>query len=360
MTDPRTDPSAYLREAEEALEASAASGLGLKQQKEKELDISRRLEKLRSDISREKTREISSRRGSIETDFDRQLKSLDQDIRSASGRRQKARQEGVKKRIDDETSELRKSSESRKSELKKEMKDAGLPAYAGSRIYYSLFMPGSISEWLLAILCFALIFILLPWIIYIITPGEGMWKHMLIYVVLILGFGSLYIHISNRTRLRSPEALKKGRQMRSEISRDRRSIKKISRSIKRDRDDKPYDLGSFDDELRELQGKKQRLEEKKAEALKDFDNITRNVLSDEIDARHKDEISSLSAKLKEAENDRKELEQKHSDDEKLLSGFESELGRDNLSRERLRRLRELIDKKEASTLSEAVEKLHRQ
>ena len=357
MTDPKTSPSQFLMEASEAYDKRKLHQLELQKLKDENLRFSRELEKLRASIDKEKNGVIDRRRGDIEAEYEKQLRSLDNSIRELTEKRKKARDLGVKNRIKSETAELYSANEERTRELKRTISDSKLPAYSRSRLYYALFMPRSPREFLVAILCFAVVFILLPLILMLAIPGEGPLESILIYVAVIIIFGGIYIKTLHRTRLRDPEGVRKGRELVSQLNENDKHIRRMKRSIKRDKDDRLYDLSSYDDELTKLADQKKQVEDKRTEALASFDAVTRNVLSDEINEKHKSELEKLSIDVSDRSGRIATMEKELSEEDMALSQYAQFIGSENMDHEKLQTMLNLIRSGEAATVGEASEKI---
>ena len=357
MTDPKEAPKEFLQEALEASDRLNRDRAELKRIKDQQAQDERLLEERQTAVQKEKQKLVNERRSSLQEGYDKQIKTIDKDIRELSDKRKKARSKGVKSRIKDETAELRGQKKNRQKELKALTSQAGLPRFAANRAYYALFMPKGPGEWIAAALCFLLIFIGLPMLLYAILPGSGMLKHMLIYVVIILGFGGLYMHATDQTKLKSPDTVRQGRAIVDEIKKDERSIRKITRGIKRDKDDGAYDLGAFDDELSELDKKRRETEEQRSKVLLEFDNVTSNILRDEIDLKYKEELSSLAERKRLGAARLSEKQGELSKEEADILQYIQYVGKDNIEHDRIEALLGMLDRGDASTLSEALDKL---
>ncbi|MDO4266182.1 MAG: hypothetical protein Q4C63_06965 [Eubacteriales bacterium] len=274
------------------------------------------LKKTLQDTNRELAKErdslIKSRRGDISGNFDKQVKAIDAQLRAISDKRQKARNQGVKARVEERTAALVQENASLRERLSNLYKDNGVPAFCRSSLFFICTMPHGIGEKLGALGLFILAFGLLPGVINLLIPGENFLIWAAVYFVDILLFGALYVSMSNQ-KAKHIGVIRQGRGIRDQIQANDRQIKKITREIRRDKDDALYDLQSFDDELaRNSQGKEDILR-KKAEALEQFDAVTRNVLADETAERYKPKIAELSEQLSAAEQKIKELEERLKD-----------------------------------------------
>ena len=148
---------------------------------------------------------------------------------------------------------------------------------------------------------------------------SAFWHWALLYLFVILVFGGIWIGLIS-LKGRHLAAMKEGRSIRSRILANKRSIRKISRKIRRDRDDGLYDLQSFDDELAQYNQEKESLKARRAEALEQFDTVTKNVLTDEVAEKYKDRLRELSCAVSETDRKIKEFEEKMKNDGKTGDG----------------------------------------
>ena len=132
-------------------------------------------------------------------------------------------------------------------------------------------------------------------------------------VAAILIFGGIYVTIGNMTKVRYMEVLKEGLGIRAKIRANKKEMKVIAKTIRRDKNETVYNLQKFDDEIAQLDQDAAEINRKKKEALTTFDTVTRTIISDEITANNKeeinrmeDELSSLAEKLRSTRTAAKE------------------------------------------------------
>ena len=111
-----------------------------------------------------------------------------------------------------------------------------------------------------------------------------------IYVAAILIFGGIYVTVGNMTKVRYMDVLKEGLGIRAKIRANKKEMKVIAKTIRRDKNETIYNLQKFDDEIAQLDQDVAEINRKKKEALTTFDTVTRTIISDEITANNKEEI----------------------------------------------------------------------
>lgn len=354
------EPKAFLAEAlalQDLLEADEARlGEVCAQKKQTE----KKLVGLEKSIGKEKNQTVAARREEAETVFLQQQKVLDTQLRDVKAAREKARSQGVKARVAEQTKALREKNEALKKEQASLFKNNRVPGFYRSGLYYTLFMPRGAKEILLALFAFFLIFILLPAGVNLLIPGEAWWHWVLVYAADILLFAGLYLGILHSSKLKHGDVIRQGRTLRSTQKKNEKQIRHITRSLKRDKDDRLYDLESFDDRLTQLAAQDDELEAKRETAMHQFDTVTRSVLIDEIDAKYQAEMTELvqtkEALGKEEESLRARLLQEKTE---AQSRFGAYIGSKNMTHDRLSRLAVFVETGEAKTVAEAVEKLEK-
>ena len=92
------------------------------------------------------------------------------------------------------------------------------------------------------------------------------------------------------TKVRYMDVLKEGLGIRAKIRANKKEMKVIAKTIRRDKNETIYNLQKFDDEIAQLDQDVAEINRKKKEALTTFDTVTRTIISDEITANNKEEI----------------------------------------------------------------------
>ena len=198
------------------------------------------------------------------------------------------------------------------------------------------------------LLVLLIFFLAVPCGIYFAVPERKTWYLILIYLADILIFGGIYVKIGNSTKMKHMDALKEGRSIRNRIQANKKQMKAIARTIRRDKNDAVYNLEKFDDEIAQLDQDLLQTNKKKKEALAAFDSVTKTILSDEIMENNKPEIDCLQGELAKA------VEELKAKTLYTAENFEAYTGKEFMTMERLEALEGFIRAGEARNISEAV------
>jgi len=353
-----SSPIAFLNEAKAALNGVMQQKQELQRVSEGKLKKERDLDALKRKVEKEKENTLRDRRNSIEAEYQKQLRNVDAEIRTINEKRAKARAQHVKERISGQTAALKEENQNLKESWTQAVRENKLPGICHTRLYYALFKPRGGKEWLKAILAFLICFGAVPFVLYLLFgKGNGLML-IIFFLCAVIVFGGLYVLISIRTKGRHPEGVKQCREILSNIQSNEARIRNITRSIRDDKGDALYDLREFDDQLTQKNQARDEITAKKNEALMQFDNVTKTVLTDEIDARFAGELQGLVQEIGTLTEDYASLSRKVSEAEMALNNeYTQYIGTGNMNAEKLDRMAEMIEKGEASGISDAAAKI---
>lgn len=355
MKQPITDYVAFLEEAKQAVTE-------ISQMQDQEKTMTQRVEDSQKELETEEqsvtdtiNQTIHKRMEEIGDSYDKELGKGQERLKKARSKREKAKTQGVKERIAEETLELRDENRKFKLQIKTLFQQNHVPKYCSTSGYYALFMPRWISEYMKLILTILICFLVIPYGGYLLLPQRKPLYLMCIYLVCILVFGGCYVMIGNRTKIHHSKTLKEARLIRDQIHGNTKKIKVITHTIKKDRNEAIYDLKKYDDEIARLEQEMTEIAAKKKDALNTFENVTKNIISDEIADSSKDKIAYLKTIYEGQEKELKELETAVKTKALYIADrFEPFLGKDFLQPQKLDALRSSIQSGTCSNLSEAI------
>lgn len=356
MAQTITDFKSFLEDARDAL-------LEQKDFSQKEEQLHQEVLKLEKTLAAEKKEvndsinsTVKKRREEIQESYDKEIGKLQDKLKKVKARREKAKNQGMKERIREETMELDEHNRELRVRMKTLFQQDRVPLICHSRFYYALYFPRGFRDALTLILTFVLCFGLIPYGIYLLLPEKKTFYLALIYGAAVLVFGGLYILTGNLTKDRHLEALKEGRSIRSLMASNQKKIAVITSSIRKDRNETIYDLEKFDDELAQLNQDLEETSKKKKEALNSFENVTKTILTDEILGNSRARLDTLEEKLKETEARLRYTETMLKEKKIYITDtYESYLGREFLVPEKLDELKKIMESGTALNLSEAME-----
>lgn len=361
MEQTATDYRAFLMEAKQAV-------IDLNEMQQREAALSQQLKQSRRQYEAEEkavvdhiNQSVKRRASDIASSYDKELSKSQEQLKKAKARREKAKSQGIKERIAEETAAFREQNRKLKLQMKTIFQQNHVPAYCRSGWYYRLFSPKWIGEFATLLAAFLLCFLVIPYGSYLLIPERKHLYLVLIYFGCILVFGGLYVVAGNRTRDRYAPTIKEGRQIRDQIHSNEKKIRRVTREIKRDKNEAVYNLQKYDDEIARIELMMSETAAKKKDALNTFETVTKNIIADEIAANNKEKLDLLNETCqfqgKELEVLREELKSKNLF---ITDHYGTYLGKEFLQPGKLDALLEMIESGTAANLTEAMDEYKKQ
>lgn len=351
-----TDYGAFLKEARTAV-------LELRDMEQQEQQLLKKLKQDQKQLETEKkevddriSQTTKKRLSDITASYDKELSKGQDHLRKARSKREKAKNQGVKERIADETLDLRDDNRRLRLQIKTVFQQNHVPGICNTNLYYALYFPRQLGEILKLLAAIVVVFLLLPYGIYWLLKKPNVVYLVGIYFAFILVFGGAYVLVGNKTRDRYSKALKEGRYLRDEIHANTRKIKVITHNIRRDRNETIYDLQKYDDEIAQIEQDLAQTVAKKKEALNAFETVTKNIIADEIHAGTQERIAGLAVQCRDEERELLELQSAlKKRNLSITDKYGTYLTREFLEPEKLEALEQLMTTGTATNLSEAME-----
>lgn len=356
MTQTKEDCLEFLATAREALEK-----ISLLEEQENHLRqetqrLERQLETEQKMVADNIRLTVKKRTDEISSSYDKEISKGQDRLKRARSKREKAKNQGVKERIREETEELHNNNRELKLQMKAVFQQDRVPWFCNTHLYYSLYFPRWFKE-ILVLLCFLLIcFLALPCGIYYLIPNHQPLYLAVIYLLDVIVIGGLYVMIGNKTRGHHLAALKSGRSFRDQIRSNHKKIHVITATIRKDRNESQYDLEKYDDEIAQAEQELIAVAEQKTEALNTFENVTKNILTDEIELNSKEKIDGIRAEYEEKARTLKVIESEVQEARlHITDHYATYLGQEFLDPIKIGELTTLVQEGEASNISEAIE-----
>lgn len=300
---------------------------------------------------------IRKRLDDINASYDKEIGRGQERLKKVRAKREKARSRGIRERIAEETGELRNHNRELKVQMRTLFQKNRVPAFCSSAFYYSLYYPRGLREIGIFLLTLILCFLAIPCGIYfLLIPERQMWILAAVYFVDVLLFGGAYVMVGNRTKFRYQDTLKRGRAIRNTLRSNYKKIKVITRSIQRDGNEALYDLEKYDDEIAWAEQELSEIASKKRDALITFENVTKNIISDELMEHNRQRLEELEASYEASVDALKKLETSMKEQSlNIADAYGPYLGKEFLEPERLTELLRIFQNGAASNLTEAME-----
>ncbi|MDO5408721.1 MAG: hypothetical protein Q4F28_15545 [Eubacteriales bacterium] len=347
---------AFLGKAREALKELTALEEQERQLELEERRNSKALELEQKTVTDTIQQTVKKRREEINVSYDKEITRAQDQLKKARTKREKAKNQGVKERIADETSELHNYNRELRLQMKTSFRQNHVPGYCNTSLYYSLYFARWMKEFLTFLLFVAIVFAAIPWGIYMMIPERQPWYLAVIYVVDILVFGGIYLKIGNVTKVRHMETLKEGRKILDQIHSNDRKIRVITSTIRKDRNESLYNLEKYDDEIAQFQQELNDVAAKKKEALNAFETVTKNILQDEIEHNHKEALDTLQAGYAQVKDQLRvtsaEVKNRRLD---ITDHYGTYLGKEFLDPAKIAELCTIVQEGKAANVSEAID-----
>ena len=299
---------------------------------------------------------VKKRKEEIAEAYDREIRNDQEKLKKARAKREKAKNKGMKIRIEEETAELNEENRQLRTRLTTLFKQNHLPAFCNTSFYYALFFTRGPKDFIILLFTVLVCFVAVPWGIYYALPQKETWYLAVIYPAVIILFMGLYIIIANRTKVDNIGVLREGRKLRMMIKANERKMDAIRNSIEKDRNEDIYDLDQYDLEIAEIEEELEDIASRKEDALYVFENDTALIMTKEIRQNYQGRIDSLSEQKLECESRFKELSAHlKSMTINVTDEFESRIGREFMVPEKLDALIKIFEEERAESLSEAQE-----
>lgn len=355
MVQTKDDCLAFLAEARNALDELSLISDQEKQLQQEEVQLERRLEAEKRAVAENIRLTIKHRAEELSSNYDKEITKGQEKLKRARSRREKAKSQGVKDRIAEETQVLCEHNQELRLQMKSTFQQSHVPAYCRTSLYYSLYFPRWFREFLTLLAAIALFFLLIPCGIYFLIPNRSPFYLVIIYLLDILIVGGIYVVVGNRGRMLHMETLKAGRAIRDQIHSNDKKIHVITSTIRKDRNESLYNLGKYDDEIAQAEQELSDVASKKKEALTTFETVTKTIISDEIEHNSKAKLDALETDFERAGAQLKEIEAQRKEKRLLVTDrFGTYLGNDFLDPLKIAELIALIQNGEAQNLSEAM------
>lgn len=307
---------------------------------------------------------IKKRQQEISDTYDERLDDNRTRKKKVASKRDKKKNQRIKERIEEETKEIRENTRELEVEMKTLLKKNKVPSFVSSKLFFTMFMPRGIGEVAGMLLGFLIYFAGVPALVMFVIRqlvlkdkediNMAFWCALVVAFVVFIQL-IIYFLIYSSTKLRHQSVVAQARSIRDKIKANGRQADAIRNAINKDKDESVYNLESYDEKLASLEQEADAIGVEKQEALKVFEEETKQVIIDEINGRRLPTLEDM-------KREKRELEEKIAKGEKMYSDivlqitnqYASYLGEDLCKQDKLSDLIALMEAGEAETVSEAI------
>lgn len=297
---------------------------------------------------------IRKRREQVVSNFDKELSKSQDRLKKIRNDRNKAKSKGIETRIKEETGELIQENKNLHEEIRTIFKQKGVYKRCDSKVFYTLYYPKTAKEKGGFFLIAALILLVIP--SFAVWMTKAFWLLEVIEYILVAGiFIGLYILGYRYARIQYKDAFLETKIQRMTVLKNDSKIKRIKKSIKKDKDDDKYGLNHFDEDIREVEGLINDIVGKKNSALSDFEKTTKFDIEEEITNRDIGKINDLKKQCTESNIRLKELEERLKNLTLTIStNYTAYIGAENMAIDRIEKMIILLGDGRAKTIGDAI------
>ena len=283
------------------------------------------------------------------------IETTNSKIKTIKGKRDRAKEKGIKRRIKEETADLIETNTKVKCYIRKTLKENNLPGYCDNDWYYLMYCNQGIVQLLMKWMVFIIGYVVIPYIVVKIVNPWFLLKGILWFVIAALFFG-IYITIYLLTKDNDTGTLEELREYREKIAKNNRRIREIKRNIRKDDEDETYGLDKYDEDLKMLEETLNEATDKKNTKTKLFEENVKKQIIESVREKHSESISKIEEEIIGKVNICKEkTEELKSIEEKLENDYEKFLTKPYLNVGCINRMHELVESGNAKNIGEAFE-----
>ena len=285
---------------------------------------------------------------------DQILKEHNAKLKEARQKREKAKNKGMKARIDEETKELVEQNKIWKRQIRRDLKENGLPGMCDSKIFFVMFSPNCPAEWIIRVAVFCMFLLVIPTLI--LTISDPFWLFKIFwFVVMDVIFLGVYVTIFLMSKDKDTGTLERVRELREEIADATKKINEIRNNIRSDSDESRYNLGEFDEEIKEEEVIIAEARIKREGKEKEFHEFTKAEIIERIQNEMQPIIDERSGELESKRHEAREWNDKYSAiTKKINEEYLAALGKGNLEISKLQQIRQKLEQGECSTIGQAL------
>lgn len=284
---------------------------------------------------------------------DRIINESNSKLKQIRSDRSKAKEQRIKNRIEQETSEMVEENRNLHRYIRKTLNENGLPSYCDTKWFYALYCTHSGIEWLIKILVFLCGIVFIPGIVCAIANPWWFLKIILWAVVMVVCI-MVYMTIYLLTKDKDNGVLEEMREHRDRISDNDKRVKAIKKGIRSDTDESFYHLEEFDEQIAEFERKFDAAMKLKKQKLGDFELNQKQSVIDEVNKKHMPIIEAKQSAINEKFSLYNQKNQELNEwQQKIAEQYERFLSKPYTNAACLKRMGEMIQNGSASNIGQA-------
>ncbi len=305
---------------------------------------------------------IVKRENEIVASFEEQIERQKNRMKKVQEKKERSKSDKVSQRIEKETAQLKGDNQRLKQDVKNIFQQGNVSRFFNTRLYFALFSPKGLGDFGIILISLALILVGIPLLLYyLIFDWNNTVGLIITYLIVIGAVAGLYYLIIKATRKKNASAIASGRAVRYKMRQNNRKIQKIRKRILKDKDESAYNLGEYDNEIKDINNKIADINRQKAEAVAVFRNSTSNILANDVRQKHEKELEETKERYQMVHKECMQYEDQVKElSVGLANDYEVYLGKEFMDLSNLNKLITIMEDNQFNKISEAVDYFKKQ
>ncbi|MBR1844437.1 MAG: hypothetical protein IJ790_01785 [Lachnospiraceae bacterium] len=251
---------------------------------------------------------IYQKKQEIERSYDEVLREAEVRLKSVEKEKEAEKKKNLNKVVEQNTRGVREDNTYLQNEIKKVLKDNGVPGFVNSGFYMTIWYPKTIGE-IFGVFVAVIVVFLVPTVLSFVVFKEKLMQEFpnniiryiviaLIYLGVIFIFGLIWLGIDKLTK-KNPEALDRVVELRKNIAENKKKIEQITKDTSSNMKDEQFDYTKLDRDIEAGKIEVENYKKKRKEAIDNFVNNTQDEIEKKIEFEASKEINVIVAEMED-------------------------------------------------------------
>ena len=296
---------------------------------------------------------VKKARADLEKGYDEEITVAEKAIKEAENERKTAKSAAVNERMKRENSTLVDDNKVLSAEIKSRFKDAGVPSICNSTLYYSLFEPKKLTDFLICMAAILIFAGIIPFAV--IQLIDGTVFKVLVWILIVVFFAAIYFLISYWTKKGSRnDALQEMRSKVNQIRDNKKAIRSRNKNIKADPDESQYNLYEYDQQLEAARADLEKAKADREQAMEHFDQVESVQIREELEQEKAPLFEQMETEIAAMQEDCRQKEELFREASNVMDEYNAALGDKGWKADKIDELISIIEEGKATTIREAL------
>ncbi len=307
-------------------------------------------------IQEELDQVVKKQKGILQSRLEKEVQSAQRKVEQAEKQRTQEKNRQKKDHIADATQEYRGRIRLARSKVKSDIRKEKIPGICKRDIWFSLFMPTFLTDYVLMALTWLVAALGIPALIYLLIPDRQIWHFYILFPLFVISTILIYIKIYQVTVGTHRETLKECREQINEIHELKERIRKTEKNIDRSDDESFYELKELDEKIEQARNLLNQAKNNQEAGMQEFEQKIRLEIADEFREKSKEKLEQLTEAMNELSKEKNlSMELAAELHLELIDDYETKIGAENMTRPRLEQILQNLENGSADTLESALE-----